>query len=232
MTGDQVMHDEMVAIKGVQDGLLISLNSTEEWLAVTEDLAARIDEKSGFFTGARITVDLGTRPVPKHDLSGLKALFERRSMTLDVVFSDSATTIEAANALDIRTGASSDDAPDEALPISPEEEGSPGVLIRRTLRSGRIVHSQGHVIVYGDVNPGAEIIAGGDVFVWGKLRGNAHAGANGDEDAVVCALDMNPTQLRIAGYITTSPPRDKGHIAHPETALIRDDQIIVEAWRL
>ena len=78
-------------------------------------------------------------------------------------------------------------------------------MIRRTLRSGRTVRSQGHVVVFGDVNPGAEIIAAGDVIVWGRLRGNVHAGANGDESAFVCALDMTPTQLRIAGYISISP---------------------------
>ena len=103
-------------------------------------------------------------------------------------------------------------------------------MIRRTLRSGRTVRSQGHVVVFGDVNPGAEIIADGDVIIWGRLRGNVHAGASGDESAFVCALDMIPTQLRIAGYISISPS-DKRHKPKPEMALIRDSRIIVEAWR-
>jgi septum site-determining protein MinC len=84
--------------------------------------------------------------------------------------------------------------------------------------------------VYGDVNPGAEIIAAGDIIIWGKLRGNVHAGAEGDENAVVCALDMTPNQLRIAGYITTSPP-DKRRKPRPEVASIRNNQIIVEGWQ-
>jgi septum site-determining protein MinC len=103
-------------------------------------------------------------------------------------------------------------------------------MIRKTLRGGRTVQSQGHVVVFGDVNPGAEIIAGGDIVVWGRIRGIVHAGANGDETAVVCALDMTPTQLRIAGYITVAPS-DKRHKAKPEMALIRNRQIIVEAWK-
>jgi septum site-determining protein MinC len=102
-------------------------------------------------------------------------------------------------------------------------------MIRRTLRSGRTVHSIGHVVVFGDVNPGAEIIATGDVIIWGRLRGNVHAGAEGDEDAIVCALEMTPTQLRIAGYIVTSPA-EKSHEPRPEVALVRDGQIIVETW--
>lgn len=223
------MSDEIVAIKGINDGLLIALSPTEEWLMVTANLAARIDERADFFAGAHITVDLGERPVPKHELSGLKALLERRGLSLNLVMSDSATTIDAANALDLRTGSSTKQH-NEALPISPEEEGMGGVLIKRTLRSGRTVHSQGHVVIYGDVNPGSEVIAVGDIIIWGKLRGNVHAGADGDESAIVCALDMMPNQLRIAGYITISPP-DKRRKAQPEMAFIRGSQIVVEAWK-
>ena len=179
------MTDDKVAIKGINDGLLISLDPDEEWLKVTGELASRIDQKQSFFAGARITVDLGSRPVTKHDLTGLKALLERRGMTLVVVLSDSATTTQASNALDIRAGASSDEAENDELPINPEEEGETGVFLKRTLRSGRTVHSMGNVVVLGDVNPGAEIIAAGDVVVWGHLRGNVHAGANGDESAKV-----------------------------------------------
>lgn len=226
------MLDGVVAIKGIKDGILISLSPTEEWPEITRDLAAKLDEKLDFFAGARVTVDVGLRPVPKHELTSLKALLERRGLTLTVVLSDSQTTVDAANALDIRTSTgvvTPGRKPNETLPINPEEEGTPGVLIHRTLRSGRTVHSQGHVIIHGDVNPGAEIVAAGDIFVWGKLRGNVHAGANGDENAIVCALDMMPNQLRIAGYITTSPP-DKRRNSRPEVALIRDQQIVVQAW--
>jgi septum site-determining protein MinC len=231
------MSDDMVAIKGSTDGILVSLSASEEWLNVTGELARLLDEKQAFFSGAKLTVELGQRPVPKHELSGLRALVERRGMHIDLVRSDSVTTIQAAQALDLRTSAITEQAvaadPDlaDALPISPEEEGTNGVLIKRPLRSGRQIHSNGHVIVFGDVNPGAEIIAAGDVFIWGRLRGNVHAGAYGDEGAIVCALDMTPTQLRIAGYITTSPP-DKRRKPKPEMALIRDNQIIVEAWNI
>jgi septum site-determining protein MinC len=227
------MREQIVAIKGIKDGLLIALSPTEEWLAVTSDLAARIDQQSAFFAGARITVDLGERPVPKHELTSLKALLERRGLTLWAVVSNSDTTIGAAQALDLRTGvggAIPGEGGDEGAEVSSEENGIIGVMIRRTLRSGRAVHSDGHVVIYGDVNPGAQIIAAGDIIVWGRLRGSVHAGANGDEEAVICALDMIPTQLRIAGYIATSP-EDKRHKPRPEIAVIRSGQIVVETWK-
>ncbi len=229
------MQEELIAIKGVNDGLLIELSTTEKWQMVTDHLAARIDEKAEFFAGANITIQLGARPVPKYELSSLKALLERRGLTLSLVQSESETTRKSASALQVAIENSRGwEAPapapisQETAPVNPEETGTYGTLFRRTLRSGRTIHSEGHIVVYGDVNPGAKVIAAGDIVIWGKLRGYVHAGANGDESAVVCALDMSPSQLRIAGHLVTSPPGKRKDVI-PEVAFIRDNQIIVEA---
>jgi septum site-determining protein MinC len=227
------MREGLVAIKGIKDGLLVSLDDAEEWQIVLNDLASRIDEKGNFFAGARVTADIGQRPVPKYALSSLKALLERRGLTLAVVLSESNTTLDAAQALDLRTAVptatTGKHQPTDTLPgINPEEDGVPGVMIRRTLRSGRIVRSPGHVVVYGDVNPGAEIIAGGDIVVWGVVRGKVHAGYDGDTSAIVCALELMPTQLLIADLVASLEQKRRKSL--PEVALIRDDEIIVETW--
>jgi septum site-determining protein MinC len=104
------------------------------------------------------------------------------------------------------------------------------LLLRETVRSGRSVWHEGHVVVLGDVNPGAEIIATGHVIVWGRLRGLVHAGAGGDAAALICALDLSPTQLRIADHIAVAP-QDSRPAAIPEQAAIRDGQIVAEPWR-
>ena len=96
------------------------------------------------------------------------------------------------------------------------------------MRSGTVPEHPGHVIVLGDVNPGAEIVAGGNIVVWGRLRGVVHAGAEGDENAIVCALDLSPTQLRIAGQIALTPQR-RGK-PQPEVARLQDSKVIAEAW--
>ena len=70
-----------------------------------------------------------------------------------------------------------------------------------TLRGGQALHHDGNIVVVGDVNPGAELVAGGDVLVFGRLAGVAHAGAQGDENARVLRLDLDATQLRIATFI-------------------------------
>ena len=227
------MQEELIAIKGVNNGLLISLSTTESWQSVTDQLAARIDEKADFYVGANIIVELGERPVPKYELSSLKALLERRGLTLSLVKSESNTTQKSAASLAVPTDnhvAPAAPAPtvQETAPVNPEETGTHGILFRRTLRSGRTIHSDGHVIIFGDVNPGAKVIATGDIVVWGKLRGYAHAGASGDETAIVCALEMSPSQLRIADHVVTSPPGRRKKIL-PEVARVRGNQIVVEA---
>jgi septum site-determining protein MinC len=230
------MANDIITIKGIKDGLQITVSETDEWQAITREMATRIDERLDFFVGARVTLEVGERPVPKYELSSVKALLERRQLTLVVVSTSSSTTIESANALDLRTSipealrqTQTTAIDEDALPIDPEEQGTLGVMIKRTLRSGRTVHSRGHVVVYGDVNPGAQIIASGDVIIWGKLRGTVHAGAEGDHEAVVCALDMSPNQLRIAEFIVTSPDKRRRKIT-PEIARVQGEQIIVEEW--
>ena len=117
---------------------------------------------------------------------------------------------------------------DAALRLA--QDTASGILVRRTLRSGQVVQHPGHVVVIGDVNPGAEIIAGGDVVVWGKLRGIVHAGAIGDDGAVVCALSLAPLQLRIGSHIARAPEGREDLPQRPEMASVQDDEIVAEPW--
>lgn len=222
--------DDSIAIKGIREGLLLTIRSDGgEWAELTARLAMRIDEQRGFFKGARVALDVGSRPVRHHELDSLRALLTKREVTLWAVISTSGTTQGSARNLGLETALVPQHEQLETPEVNPEEVGTPGVLIDHTLRSGRTVRYDGHVIVVGDVHPGAEIVAGGNIIIWGRLRGTVHAGALGDESAVVCALDLVPTQLRIAGYITVSPP-DKRRKPRPEVASVRGGQIVAEAW--
>ena len=103
------------------------------------------------------------------------------------------------------------------------------MFLSRTLRSGTRIEFGGHIVVYGDVNPGAELIAEGNVIVWGRLRGMVHAGAKGNRNAVVCALDLSPTQLRIAEEV--SPILKPRESSRPEVARInKDGKLQAEYW--
>ena len=81
----------------------------------------------------------------------------------------------------------------------------------------------------GDVNPGAEIVAEGNIIIWGKLRGAVHAGSKGDESVRVCALDFSPMQLKVAEEAVSIKPENQ--ILDPVIVFIRDDEVIIESWR-
>jgi septum site-determining protein MinC len=103
------------------------------------------------------------------------------------------------------------------------------LFLRRTVRSGQAIHHASNIVVLGDVNPGAEIVASGDIIVWGVLRGMVHAGYPNNENAIVCSLLLAPVQLRIADLLSR-PPDGFQVQARPEFATIKNGQIVVEAW--
>ena len=109
-------------------------------------------------------------------------------------------------------------------------EGTKGVLIRHLVRSGQVIRHTGHVVIIGDVNVGAEIIAGGDIVIWGRLFGTVHAGAMGDDSAVVCALDFSPLQLRIGNHVARPGEEVRPAKRSPEVASVRDNLIMVQPW--
>ena len=104
---------------------------------------------------------------------------------------------------------------------------APLIVHRGTLRSGDHIESQGHVLIVGDVNPGGSVSAHGDVYVWGRLRGRAHAGRHGDCDARIVALQLRPLQLRIAELVARGP-EERPQPGLAEQACVQDGAISIE----
>jgi septum site-determining protein MinC len=98
------------------------------------------------------------------------------------------------------------------------------LYLKTTLRSGVEIRHPGTVIVMGDVNPGGSIVADGDILVWGGLRGVAHAGFRGDRAALIMALRIDLTQLRIAELVARAPALNSDRI-EPEIACISEGGI-------
>ena len=220
-----------ITIKGIREGLLVTVGDTETWPITSQGLLTRIDETADFFRGAKLALAIGTRAISAADLGRLRDDLSERNVSLWAVLSDLPLSTSAAQALGLNVALPTSGRPKREQPereVDLEEARQEAVYVRRTLRSGRSVRHTGHVIVVGDVNAGAEIVADGDVVVWGHLRGTVHAGANGDVEAVVCALELSPTQLRIADLIAVSPAR-RGE-TRPEMARIKDRRIVAERW--
>lgn len=216
-------------IKGIKDGILISLED-QKWQDAKDALIEKIKEKQTFFQGARLVLDVGDSIIRAKELGEIRQSLSSQGVILFGVLSKSLVTQEGAHKLGLLTQLEQHKSkPDLKLkPLDTVLSGEGAVLIHRTMRSGYKVAYQGHVIVLGDVNPGAEIVASGCVVVWGRLRGTVHAGAEGDQSAVVCALDLSPMQLRIASKIATTPQEQV--VPKPEVASIKDGLIIAEPW--
>ena len=219
---------ESIQIKGIREGLLITLPDGQ-WIEARDALVKHIEEQGDFLRGGRLALDVGNQTLGVVELSNLRDMISEKGISLWAVLSNSPKTIQTAQSLGLATRLSKP-AP-EREPKAPDtrlHDGEAAVVLKKTLRSGYRIEYPGHVVVIGDVNPGAEIVAGGDVVVWGRLRGVVHAGADGDEKASVCALDLSPTQLRIAGQIALAPQR-RGK-PQPEVAYLENGRVVAESW--
>jgi septum site-determining protein MinC len=216
-----------VNIKGIRDGLLITLEQAS-WNEQEAMLIKSVDERASFFQGARVALNVGSTELRVAELSHLRDLLSERGIGLWAVLSDSLITETTAQYLGLATRISKPRpaAVREVTTALPEDSAK---WVKGPLRSGVKVGHSGNVVVFGDVNPGAEIVAGGSVIVWGRLRGVVHAGANGDESAVVCALELAPTQLRIANEIAVSPKKQGK--SHPEMVRLKEGQLVAENWQ-
>jgi septum site-determining protein MinC len=125
-----------------------------------------------------------------------------------------------------------EDVPLPEAKIEPEAPVLPQVLyLKQTLRSGQTVSHKGDLVIVGDVNPGAEIMAEGDITVWGSLRGIAHAGIGANTEAEIRALNLQPIQIRIAHAIARAPDRPRITYANgtgPEIARIVEGKIRIQ----
>ncbi len=245
--------EDGIIIKGSRDGLLITLGPGA-WHNALNAFEARLVAAPEFYKGARVALIVGARKLVETDIRAARDLLARYDVLLWGIMSDDEETQHVAAVLGLdaklpqRERAEKSPLPADtpvvnasptaaaepirpAEPSGPVEEPETGLIARRTLRSGQQLRHPGSIAVIGDVNPGAEVVAGGDIIVWGRLRGIVHAGAMGNENAVVCALDLAPTQLRIAQFFARSPD-GRRRKPTPEIARVRQGQIVAESWEL
>ncbi len=208
-----------VTLRGTRDGVLISLGDGD-WAALMADLERQLSRPnaSAFFRGARVSVETGNRFLDERERLQLEQVLAAHNIHLGMTM----PTVAAANRPRSR----------QTEMYTRNNGAVEALLIRRTLRSGQVIQHAGPVVVYGDVNDGAQIIATGDVLIFGKLRGVVHAGAGGDDHATIGALALNPPQLRIGNHIARAPEDRRHKSKSPEMAVVRDGQIVIEPWRV
>ncbi len=222
-----------IAIKGTRNGLLLTLEPETPFSELLRALADRLAEAPSFFRGASLSVDTSRRMLRVSERIQLENLLahyqmsvtpmeelsaQRKENVVEAFPSQGKVSPTASGPLS-ETGSTQRDARDSDTTL----------FLRRTVRSGQAIHHASNIIVLGDVNHGAEIVAGGDIIVWGVLRGMVHAGYPDNESACICALQLAPVQLRIA-HLLSRPPEGGETQAHPEVVTIRTGRIFVETW--
>jgi septum site-determining protein MinC len=217
----------LVQIKGIRDGLLATF-SDALWEDQRAALLAQIDERPSFFQGARLAMDVGSQILKVNDLIDLRDHLSERNVSLWAVVSDSPTTEQTSQLLGLATRISKP-RPEEQRQFIDTITDDTALFINKTIRSGTRIEFPGHIVIVGDINPGAEIVAEGNVIIWGRVRGMIHAGSKGDRSAFICALDLSANQLRIADEVsaTLKPQKDP----RPEIASINSEgHLQAELW--
>jgi septum site-determining protein MinC len=222
-----LVNDDLVSIKGNADGLVISFKN-KIWKEMQSDLFEKIEQNNSFFEKARIALEVGEAKIKAAEMGKLRDTLSRKGITLWAVMSTADTTINSAQLLGLSTQLGLKKAKSEKKNAPSAFEGEAAVWLERTLRAGYRIETKSHVILMGDLNPGAEIISGGNVFIWGRAAGAIHAGAEGDQSAKVYALELRPTQLKIAD-ITALPFACKIK-NQSEVAFVEGGQIVVKSW--
>lgn len=112
--------------------------------------------------------------------------------------------------------------------FSEEIESSETKFFRGSLRSGKKIEYEGSIVILGDVNAGAEVIAGENIAILGNLRGMAHAGAKGNKKAMISAMSIEAPQLRIANIIKEVEKKQEEEKTKKTYAYIKENEIIIE----
>ncbi len=197
----------IINFKGVSGGLILQINENSSFESIKNELMEKTKMHSSLVENANLIGVIG----------------KEMSYSEKAVLEDILTEIFKINVLSLEIYSYSDIISEKDIK---KECLNDTVFIEHTLRSGNEVTSEGNIVVLGDVNPGAVLKARGNIIVIGKLRGIAHAGIDGNNNAFISANLLLPSQIRISNVISRSSDNDGlfGDI-NPEKAYINNDRI-------
>jgi septum site-determining protein MinC len=195
----------IVAIKGVDDKLEVYFNEMASYPSLREDLIQKLQKNKNFFLNSNAKVVISGRNLSPAQRREIKRIFSMDYGISNVYYADEIKKAAEPAVLYQAQETEEKNPPQATLGeielVSREYFDAKSIFISATVRSGQRIECEGDIVVLGDVNPGAEIIAGGSIAVFGTLRGLAHAGAGGREDVCIAALYMKPKQLRLSGRV-------------------------------
>ena len=220
------MANSIVALRAYRDGLHLIIRPHLSIAEVEEAIQQEMSRMNRPLVGASVQIDLKCPILKEEEIEHLKSkLQETYNLTVRSIESfDEQPAPPIAAAPTTHTIS-------QIADVQDSRDSETSKVLPYTIRSGQTEDfPQGSLIIYGDVNSGGEVRAGGDIVVLGALRGNAHAGMNGRLSAVVIAMELIPVQLQIGNFINRRPIGQKPR-GYPEIARVGvEDVIIVEKF--
>lgn len=221
------MAENNITFKATVNGLILIMKEEDDFSTVIEQVESKLATAGKFFKGASISVKYRGRKLIKEEEDQISRLMAEKTGAEIRTFEED--TEEPVSAQIMEQASPSEKFNIKKFHFTGIHEGTTK-FYRGTVRSGQLVSFDGNLVVIGDVNPGGEVEATGNVMVMGSLRGTVHAGADGNKEAVVVALNLQPTQLRIADVITRSPDEKARSTYIPELAFIKDEMVYIERF--
>ena len=234
--------DNSVIIKGSKSGITVFLDNEMPFEELLESVSDKFKNASKFFNNANMAISFDGRDLSAEeekkilniisdvsDLNIVCVLDENNDMK--TVYEEAVKKAIASTAVQVPESAS------QPVSQTVSDLRTSCMFYKGTLRSGQVFEADGSVVVLGDVNPGGKVVAKGSVIVLGSLKGNIFAGVDGNENAFVVALDMDPMQIKIADIIArssdSSPVRKKLKLkakqpVQPKIAYVYEGNIYVE----
>lgn len=204
------------ALRSINGEIRVDLKPFNTFGEIKSQLESKLQKIDNYALGTLVILDIGD-----------KQLSNKQVLEIEDILLDHGLHLKRTRSDEPPAEQEPDDYPFGYMPPY-----SDTTLICKHLRSGQKVFCEGNLVILGDINPGAEVVAGGNIVVMGTLKGMAHAGAFGDDTAVISAYRLSPTQIRIANHITRPPDGEVIVVSTPETARIRAGKVVIEKLKI
>ena len=206
-----------VVIKGNKHGIVVVLDENLDFSELKKHIATKFKDSAKFLGKAKMAISF----------EGKKLTDIQQREVLDIIAENSDLHVVCIIDNDPEKDAIFEKSLNEHLL---ELSRTTGQFYKGNLRSGQVLETETSIIVIGDVNPGASVISKGNIIILGALKGTVFAGATGNENAFVLALEMFPVQIRIADTIARSPDNPvKNEKKEAKIAFLEEGNIYIES---
>ncbi|MBR6537895.1 MAG: septum site-determining protein MinC [Lachnospiraceae bacterium] len=217
-----------VVIKGTTYGFSVYVDEQADFATICEQVKEKFKESAKFFGAAKMAISF----------EGKHLTDEEQREILDIIAANSEVQIVCVIEKNGETEELHRRSLEESIQAQQLQalDSSNGQFYKGNLRSGQVLETETSIIIVGDVNQGATVTSKGNIIVLGALLGNVYAGAGGNENAFVMALELDPVQIRIADTIARAPDkvgkalwkREKEKTKEPKIAFRSEGNIFIE----